>query len=135
MARHGSTQLSSMLCLLLMHALLLIWASTVVVGVYFKVDTLGEFVSLNDALEVYGHVNGPDAYSLLQNEHAPTAHVRIASHTADAEDVEVRANANARPHSTPLASTNRPPLLCLPGLPSFLPLAPPPHSCMPPCLP
>ena len=51
-------QLSSMLLLLFMHAMLLIWASAVVVSVYFKVETQGDFVSVNEALEVYGQVRG-----------------------------------------------------------------------------
>jgi len=47
-----------MLLLLFMHAMLLIWASAVVVSVYFKVETQGDFVSVNEALEVYGQVRG-----------------------------------------------------------------------------
>ena len=79
-------QLSSMLLLLFMHAILLIWASAVVVSVYFKVETAGDFVSVNEALEVYGQAQGPNPYSLLGHGYSPQAHIRIESHTSQNDD-------------------------------------------------
>ncbi|QDZ26093.1 hypothetical protein HOP50_20g86600 [Chloropicon primus] len=79
-------QLSSMLLLLFMHAILLIWASAVVVSVYFKVEAQGDFVSVNEALEVYGQAHGPNPYSLLEQGVTPQAHIRIASHTTESTD-------------------------------------------------
>lgn len=80
-------QLSSMLLLLFMHALLLIWASAVVVSVYFKVDaSSGDHVSVNEALEVYGQAHGPNPYDLLGQGYAPQAHIRIASHSSKSDE-------------------------------------------------
>ena len=79
-------QLSSMLLLLFMHALLLIWASAVVVSVYFKVETSGDFVSVNEALEVYGQSHGPNPYDLLGHGYSPQAHIRIASHSSQTDE-------------------------------------------------
>ena len=59
-------QLSSMLLLLFMHAILLIWASAVVVSVYFKVETQGDFVSVNEALERMREVFDPTEYRFQQ---------------------------------------------------------------------
>ena len=65
--------------MLLIHAGLLLWASLMVVGVRHKVDVTGGYISVNEALQVFGPEMQASG-TTLPTARARQAHVRIASH-------------------------------------------------------
>ena len=76
-ALRSCARLFSVMLMLLIHAGLLLWASLMVVGVRHKVDVTGGYISVNEALQVFGPEMQASG-TTLPTARARQAHVRIA---------------------------------------------------------